>query len=105
MMRIVQAQTSGRTVIVAGDNELPRITRVYDVVKDVVVPEELPFKYIVTGSAVNPGAGVRYETDTLLTDADVDRMINRENLKVLFDKGSRRSVLRSCVTSPRSWRS
>jgi hypothetical protein len=90
MVRIVAAQTTGRTVLVAGSKELPRITRKHNYPVDereVIVPDELPFKYIVLGSSVNPGAGVRYETDTLLTSSDVDRMINSENLKVIFDKG------------------
>jgi hypothetical protein len=85
MVRIVTAQTTrSRTVMVAGSNTVPTITREP---LDLPVPDELPFKYIVLGSAVNPGSLYRYETDTLLTDADIERMIRDESLKVIFDKG------------------
>jgi hypothetical protein len=73
MMKIVRAQTS----------------------ENIVVPDELPFKYIVLGSSANPGSPVHYEIDTLLTDTDIQRMINQENLKIIFDKGPwRRGVRR-----------
>jgi hypothetical protein len=73
--------------MVAGSQELPRITRDYAINQNVpAIPDELPYKYIVVGMIVKPGTGVRYETDTLLTEADIDRMTHQENLRVIFDR-------------------
>jgi hypothetical protein len=54
---------------------------------DITMPDELPFKYIVLESSANPGSPVHYEPDRLLTDADIQRMVSQENLKIIFDKG------------------
>jgi hypothetical protein len=86
MARIVSWQTATRTVMVAGSQELPRITRDYSPPPNIDLPNELPYKYIVVGMIVKPGTGVRYETDTLLTEADIDRMTHQENLRVIFDR-------------------
>lgn len=57
-------------------------------VGDTAVPEELPFKYIVERSSINPGPDARhYETDMLLTDADIERMTMQERIRIIIDRG------------------